>query len=265
MDSLFFVSSKIIWMLAKPESLLLLLSTIGLIALWANARRTAIILITSATGFSLLIALLPLGDLVLKPLETRFPNNPQLSEISGIIVLGGAEQAGRSKYWQQPQLSTSGERLVEAVALAHRFPDAKLAYLGGSGSIFNQDDKGAGVAETIFLSLSIEKKRLVIESHSRNTYENAKLGYEMIKPTKVEKWVLVTSAFHMARSIGVFCGVGWPVIPYPVDYFSGSFLQKPGINFAHNLENLNIGAKEWLGLLAYRLTDKIPTLFPNTC
>jgi len=61
----------------------------------------------------------------------------------------------------------------------------------------------------------------------------------------------------MPRAVGIFCKIDWPVITYPVDYRSGAFAQRIGWNFVGNLDDLNVGAKEWVGLLAYWLTGKI--------
>ena len=173
MDSSFFYASKIIWALIRPETLLLLLAGFALLAFWRNARRWGMAALTTVLFASLSIAIFPIGDLVLRPLETRFPNNPALENIDGILVLGGAEHETRTRYWKQPQLSSSAERLVISAALANKYPEARLVYTGGSGSLLNQSDTGASVAEGIFLSLGIKKTRIVIERKSRNTVENA--------------------------------------------------------------------------------------------
>ena len=69
----------------------------------------------------------------------------------------------------------------------------------------------------------------------------------------------------MPRAVGVFCQIGWPVIPYPVDFRSGAFVQEIGWDFANNLDDLNIGVKEWVGFLAYWLRGKLPSLLTDTC
>jgi len=78
--------------------------------------------------------------------------------------------------------------------------------------------------------------------------------------------LLVTSAFHMPRSMGVFCAAGWTdITPYPVDHRTGAFSARSGWAFAANLEDLNVGVKEWVGLLAYRLTGRTHALLQPSC
>lgn len=265
MDNIFFFASKIIWTLMRPETWLILIICFAFFALQRNSPRAATSVITAALGICIMIAVFPLGSLVLRPLETRFVISGPLTDIDGIIILGGAENAVLSRFWAQPQLNSSAERLLTGIALARRFPNAVLVYTGGSGSILSQTDRGAAVVNQIFLSQGIKSNRIVIESQSRNTAENAILSHKLIQPQEDQQWILVTSASHMPRSVGVFCQAGWSVLPYPVDYRSGAFIARIGWNFAHNLDDLNVGVKEWVGLLAYWLTGKTPSLLPNSC
>jgi uncharacterized SAM-binding protein YcdF (DUF218 family) len=88
----------------------------------------------------------------------------------------------------------------------------------------------------------------------------------MVKPKAGEVWLLITTAWHMPRSIGLFCQTGWPMLPYPVDHYTvpdrGFVLEW---DFAKNLNDLDMAAKEWLGLLAYYAAGKTPEILPSTC
>ena len=116
---------------------------------------------------------------------------------------------------------------------------------------------GATVAKQFFSEQGIPANRLILESKSRNTTENALLTYALLRPEPGQTWVLVTSAFHMPRAMRSFQRAGWTgVIPYPVDYRSGRFADDISWNLAKNLETLNIAVKEYVGLLAYSLTGR---------
>ena len=73
----------------------------------------------------------------------------------------------------------------------------------------------------MFESLGIAKSRLMMERRSRNTQENAEFSKALAAPKPGERWLLVTSAFHMPRSVGLFRKAGFAVEPYPVDWRIG--------------------------------------------
>ncbi len=114
--------------------------------------------------------------------------------------------------------------------------------------------------------LGLPEERLIVEDRSRTTAENAVLALERIGGSHDGAWVLVTSAWHMPRSLGTFCAAGWRnLIPYPVDYRGGAFFGDIGWGLAGNLDKVNSGVKEWIGLLAYRLTGRTAAFFPEGC
>ena len=83
------------------------------------------------------------------------------------------------------------------------------------------------------------------------------LGLALAAPRPDERWVLVTSAFHMRRAVASFCAAGWKnIVPWPTDYRTGGFADRIGWNFAQNLNELNLGVREWTGLAAYSLTSR---------
>lgn len=108
-------------------------------------------------------------------------------------------------------------------------------------------------------------ERLVLESRSRNTYENAVFTRRMVSPEPGETWLLVTSAFHMPRAKALFDKAGFPTVPWPVDYRTTG---REGIgllrdNPLDSLQTTTLAIREWTGLLAYRLTGRIDSLFPG--
>ena len=144
------------------------------------------------------------------------------------------------------------------------YPEARALFTGGSGTLFNQQYKEADIIDEFFAGLGYSGEKLLFENESRNTYENALFGKKLIQPKFGENWILITSAFHMPRSMGSFCRQGWPLIPYPVDHGSqkGNLL-RVDFDFRGNLSGLSTAIHEWVGLLAYYLTDKTSRLFPG--
>lgn len=264
MDTLFFVVSKVFWTLARPESWLVLLLVLALVALIRGRVRLGIRLVLSTLVLILAIGILPLAEFLVRPLEQRFPPAPEVAAPAGIIVLGGAEQARASDRSGLVEVNDAAERFLAGIALARRHPEARLIFTGGSGSLLNRGVSGADVAERLFAEAGVDPARVLLERASRNTAENAALTLEMIGPGAEGPWILVTSAFHMPRAAAVFCAAGWRgIVPWPVDYRA----LDGGIDwdFAERLRTLDTGVKEWIGLVAYRATGRIDALFSPGC
>lgn len=192
-------------------------------------------------------------------------NSSLPSRIDGVVVLGGSISPHLSSVWEQPQLNGASERLTSFLDLAIRYPNAKLLFTGGSGSLTQTEFREADVVDEVFYQLGFVNHNIQFERESRNTYENAVFSKAMMVPAEGENWVLVTSAFHMPRAVGAFCRQQWPVIAYPVDYYSekGNLLRLD-FGLESNLGLLNLAIREWIGLLAYRLTGKTNNLFPSS-
>ena len=201
------------------------------------------------------------------PLETRFVTNPDLPEtIDGIIVLSGAEKAILSYHWNQVELGGGAERNIAFLTLARQYPNAKLVFTGGSSSLLNQEYNSADVAKLLFQNLGLDISRVTFERNSRNTFENAVFSLELVKPDPKDKWILITTSWHMPRSVGIFCKIGWKVIPYPVDHRTiVNNLFRIEFNLADHLNVLATAIHEWMGLLAYYITGKTSGLFPGGC
>ncbi|MEX2366290.1 MAG: hypothetical protein WD601_06760, partial [Pseudohongiellaceae bacterium] len=140
MDTVFFLISKIVWLIISPGSLLLLMMIAGLVLLYLGRLQAARILLSVPVLLFTLIALLPVDEWLGYPLESRFVANPALPvNIDGIIVLGGALKGRESVQWQQAELSDAAERYTALVTLARQYPQARLVVSGGSGEILNQE------------------------------------------------------------------------------------------------------------------------------
>ncbi len=258
-DSFFYYSSKLAWAVISPDSLFVLSIIGSLILLLMGFVRSSAVLLMVISMAGLVIAIFPVGEWVLYPLESRYEANPVLpDEVVGIIVLGGAGDQRRSSQWGQVEFERAVERYIAFIALAKVYPDARLVFTGGAGAIAQQAFKEAVLARRFFEEQGLDLKRIVFEGQSRSTYENAILSKELVNPGAGENWVLVTSASHMPRAMGVFCKVEWPVIPYPVDHISNpDYLWRAEPEFAEHLLNLKLGIKEWVGFVGYFVAGKV--------
>lgn len=267
MNSLFFIFSKLAWLVVSPGSFLLLLLIAGLLLLYRNKARAAKWLLTLPVVLFTLVAALPLDEWLAWPLESRFPANPPLpEEIDGIILLGGAFMTLESAAWDQVEVSAAADRNFAFLALARRYPVARLIFSGGSGLLGEQEFREAEPARRFMEELGFPASRVVFERESRNTWENALNSRELAAPAPGQNWVLVTSASHMPRSVGTFCELGWPVIPWPVDHqTTPGRLLRVEFDLANNLVSFTTAFREWLGLAAYYFTGRIPSLFPSSC
>ncbi|MDA0262242.1 MAG: YdcF family protein [Proteobacteria bacterium] len=259
-----FIASKILWALVQPSNLLLLLLATGVALSWTGWQKWGRRLATIATLALLAIAILPVGGWLYHPLETRFAVPKTLPEtISGIIVLGGATSPALTERWDQPSLNDNSERLVALVSLARRYPSARLIFTGGSGSLRPGRLREADVVRRVLDDIGFSSQRVTYESRARNTIENAVNTFDLVRPTKDENWLLVTSAYHMPRAVGCFRTAGWTVIPYPVDYRMAG---RGGIGFrlkmSQGLRAFDKAVHEWTGLIAYRLFGRTAAIFP---
>lgn len=261
-----FVFGKLVGILTSPGTVLLLCCVAGLFL--TRRRRPHSIgrfLLWLGIGGFVIVLLLPVDQWALLPLEDRFPRvTDPPSHVDGIVVLGGAVSPDLTADRGIPSLDDAAERMTEAVALARRYPTARLVFTSGRGSLLPGVTTEAEVARTLFLSLGIPPEQLTLESASRTTYENAVMTKDLVHPQTGQTWILITSAFHMPRSVGVFRAVGWQVLPWPVGYKTSHdiTLWLPS-TLADHLGLLETAQHEWIGLVAYRLLGRTDTLFPG--
>lgn len=259
-DSVFFLASKLFGIALQVETWLVFGLLVAVLADLRGRKvlaRTSVILSAGLLG---IITIFPLGEMLLKPLEQDFPPRAAPEQIDGIIILGGVEDPRATLYWGQPQLNQAAERLTGAAALAFQYPQARVVFSGGSGRL---RDIGAGVRDLppvaidLLTSLGISAERITWEGRSRNTAENARLSFELIRPEPQEHWLLVTSAFHMGRAIASFEAAGWQgITPYPVDFRTGRIRDGIGWGLAGRLDILNTALKERAGRMVYRITGR---------
>ncbi len=253
------IASKILALLAQP---LLWVATL-LVASLVVPRKTAWTrgLVGSALGLLLLMGWQPLPDLLIRHLENQYaevPPDADLSGYFGIVVLGGSTEPGYvARAHAQPLLNEAAERLTATVALLHNNPHLRLLYTGGGRALAEGDPTEAELAQTFFASQHLPPQEVLYESASRNTHENAVLSAQLHGADITRRWLLVTSAWHMPRSVATFAKAGWNVTAYPVDFRTGFSTPWTAYGLESGIRSWQLVLHECLGGLAYRLTGRM--------
>jgi uncharacterized SAM-binding protein YcdF (DUF218 family) len=264
MTDVFFILSKVVWSLLNPISMALMLLVLAVILLWLNKQKLARTLLTILAMLGLIIWIYPIGSAPLYALETRFPAPASLpASVDGIIVLGGAEQLKVSASWQRAEVNQAAERILASAELARLYPAVPVIYSGGSNLVQMPELPSESVIRDLYTQTGMDNARLVVEGRARNTAENFVLIQDLL-PNPSGQYLLVTSAFHMPRSMGIARQHEMNVVPYPVDYRSHPATHRYADFdlFAH-MEAIHIVWHEWLGLTAYYLTGKTASWLPK--
>ena len=262
---MFFAASKIFWAIIEPVTFLVLAASAG-VALaftrWAKAGRRLAAL--AMLGLALIL-FTPLGVALLRTLEDRFP--PPAADLpapTGIIVLGGGLNESKSEARGQIILNEDGMRLIAGLELARRYPSARLIFSGGAANFMEETPPEAIGVRKLWQDLGGPAERTSFESKSRNTWENAIYTRDLVQPKPGDTWLLVTSAWHMPRAMGIFRKVGFDVTAWPVAYRTFGYNRDWGPAApADRIANFDWAIREWIGLIAYRLTGKTNALFPG--
>ncbi|HEY2136780.1 MAG TPA: YdcF family protein [Xanthobacteraceae bacterium] len=263
---MFFILSKILGFFALPSNVAATLAAVGIVLLFTRwqvaGRRIAMlgIVLLLIAGFS------PLGNVLIYGLEARFPVwDASRGPPDGIIVLGGAIGPEISAARHTPDLNEAAERLTVVAELARKYPAARILYTGGNARVIFRGGNEAEYAVPLFESFGIARSRILVEDKSRNTIENAVFSKALVAPKPGERWLMVTSGYHMPRAIGVFRHAGFPVEAYPVDWRTRGPIDLviPFDNLTAGLRRTDTAMREWVGLVMYWLTGQSSELFPG--
>jgi len=264
---MFFVLAKIFGFFALPSNIFITIGLIGAVLMATRFARAGSALAVAGLLLLAVAGLTPFGNALILPLEQRFPpwTDGGGRPPDGIVVLGGALDAVVAGARGDVALNEAAERMTEVAALARRYPAARIVFSGGSGQLVFQGANESDLAIRLFESFGIARNRIAVDDRSRDTIENARFSKVVADPKPGERWLLVTSAYHMPRSIGVFRRAGFPVEAYPVDWRTRgvSDLVRPFTNVGDGLRRTDTAAREWSGLAMYRLLGFTAELFPG--
>ena len=261
---MFFIVSKVFEFFLAPVHLFIFVAVVGAMLLYTRWKTWGRALSSVSALALMLMAFGPLGGFLAAPLEARFPAPPDdMPPPQGIIVLGGTIDERLSADRDRPTLIDAAERLTAPIALKRKYPNARLVFTGGSAALRGASYAEADAVQRFWREIGLDQNDILYERRSRNTYENAIFTRDLLHPKPGERWLIVTSAMHMPRAIGVFRKAGFDVIAYPVDYRTsgGAGFEFPRFP-TKALSLVDFATHEWAGLVAYRLAGKSDSLFP---
>jgi uncharacterized SAM-binding protein YcdF (DUF218 family) len=193
----------------------------------------------------------PLSLWLMQPLEAAVRQPQQLGSVQNIVMLAGAEQLASSLRSKRPEYSEAGERIMAAVALQKQFPDATLVLVGGLKLAGGRVD--VSYAGETARALGVPAAKLLLIEGTYSTAQNAQAAARHFG--SADTILLVTSAFHMPRSLLCFQKLGLNPLAYPVDSRVPEQLtlaQKFTPHLISNFKRFDDAAHEWVGLIAYR-------------
>ena len=258
---MFFYLSKILSFLLLPVNHLLLILFFYFGSKKLKFQKSAKLFFILLIFVISLYGMKPFSTVLLRNLEnySKVPESYELTDITGIIVLGGFSDDGLvSMKREQAQFNRASERIITAISIHKKYPLIPIWISGFSGKINHRGWDEEKTTKNLLDNLHINKDNFFFENKSRNTYENAVFTYKLINPNPDQKWVLITSASHMYRAHLTFKAAKWKnLILYPVDFQTTPSGFEWTFNLHYGFINIYTALHEYLGIVAYKLTNKI--------
>lgn len=207
---------KFFGLLIEPLSQVLLLSTIGLVLYWRRRRNLSTFFFTVSGLWLYLASSAFVASGLMAQLEADFAPiaATDLPEADAIVLLGGAIRGEVSKD-TLADMSGVGDRLVFAVAAYKAGKAPVIVVTGGAEEGFVPE---AILIRDILVTMGVPRSAVVTESRNRVTFDNDQYTRETLSSMDVKSVLLVTSAFHMRRSLLVFGMLDLRVTPAPTDF-----------------------------------------------
>ena len=238
---MYYYLSKFLGPLLNPTNFLFIILVILFIYYLISKKKIILKILSLNILIIIIVAFFPTGSLGLKYLEKDFIIKKEYKNIKNILVLSGAD-----------------ERIIASISLAYQYPEAKVFYVGGNAYLVkNNDNDDPTIAKKFYNDLNFDLDRINFIGKSRNTIENFREIKEL--NLKYSETVLITSAYHMKRSMMIAEKQGVKVIPYPVNPISRS--KTPLLNryqvfdVVNNLSKFNTFFREILGIIAFKISS----------
>jgi uncharacterized SAM-binding protein YcdF (DUF218 family) len=218
-------------------------------------------LVAFALALLLLIGWQPMPQWLIRQLEMQYaeiPLNANFQPYTGVIILGGFTEEGYiAQAHAQPVFNEAAERVIAPLAMLRHNPHLHIVFTGGEGSLLGSGPSEAERVRPFIDSMGINNNQVTYEALSRTTFENAVLSAQLPGIDITQRWLLVTTASHMPRSIATFNKAGWNVTAYPVDFRTGNATPWTEYSLRDGARNWQLLLHECLGWLAYRLTGRL--------
>ncbi|MBP1963693.1 YdcF family protein [Paenibacillus aceris] len=243
---------KIVYTLLLPPGIVILL--LLSIALWLQQKKEYVgtLLIGLATLLLCVCAMPYFGNALLNSIERRYAPPEQVTGDVLVMLTGGAT-LGMPDPLTKGEGYLTGNTAARVLTVAELYRNTKLPILLSGGQVFEDSGNESQIAKRHLIALGVPEASIYLDDTSRNTEENALHTQAMLTEKGWQHPVLITSAFHMARSVKQFQKLKVDIVPYPTDYLSQ---QKQVLSIskfvpsASGLSNTSIALKEYLGLLA---------------
>jgi uncharacterized SAM-binding protein YcdF (DUF218 family) len=255
---MFFILSKILYFIFSPLTWIVAFLLIGLFTKKPNRKKrfyvTGIVLLILFSNPFLLNKTMHAWEIPSRRIDSI------KEEYDVGVLLGGAMRYYNSEM-DRVVYGSSADRFIQTVSLYKKGKIKKILISGGSGLLLEQKYKEAELLKKVLLEMCIPDQDILIENNSKNTHENALFSAGILKKDfSGKKILLITSGYHMRRSLGCFKKTGIPVDPFSVDEHSGNGQYTPDKLFIPDvaiLESWNILLHEWGGYFSYWLAGYI--------
>lgn len=246
-----FVVMKMLQRLVLPPASILLVLLIGLLLLRSRRNLGRLFI---ATGILLLYGLSigPVSSALIMPLERNFtPVNVKFAKADVIVVLGGGTH-DRSSLGLEPEPGEESLQRVVAAVKLYQSLHTPVLLTGGTGDLAQPQLSDADAMARAAMDLGVLEKDIIVENKSRNTLESATAVKGMLNRNRI---LLVTSAYHMKRSVALFKKQGFEAIPEPAGYLA---VHRPAtvyafIPSASNLSTSVVALSEYLSFGWYSM------------
>lgn len=254
-----FLISKLIWLVAQPLSIAFLFAALAALLGLVGFRKLGSLsaLISALVLFVTLYT--TTGSLALQNLEDRYTKPADPEALSCMIVLGGVFESEVTTARSGIEFNQAADRFVEALRLALKYPQSRILISGGDGSFSGVYEGEAQASERFFTAFGVPSDRMVKDNTSRTTYENTVNTTQLLEAAGLNNCALITSAFHMPRSVALFKKAGISVTPWPVDFRTSGKVTL-GLDFTQPSLNAQLTAtavREWMALIGYRIAGRI--------